>query len=191
MNKSVKTIIIISVIILLVIALFVVVLKLNAKPKTNLEPINSNDDLLALVDKLYEGQENLFSSLQSQVVDISDDSSVKYYTGLNSGDNFEYMVASEPLMSSQAYSLVLAKVKDGVDVDAVAKEMFDNVDTVKWICVSAEKLYVTSSGNVICLIMTNEEMATPIFEKFKSLAGNLNELYEKTEEEQDFSTEVY
>ena len=58
--------------------------------------------------------------------------------------------------------------------------MSEKIDTRKWICVSAEKLYATSSGDVVFLIMTNEEMATPIYEKFKTLAGNVNEVYEKT-----------
>ncbi|MGN1301281.1 MAG: hypothetical protein ACI4U9_01980, partial [Clostridia bacterium] len=51
-----------------------------------------------------------------------------------------------------------------------------------WICVSAEKLYATSSGDIVLLVMSSEDMAKPIYEKFKTLAGNVNEVYEKTEE---------
>ena len=50
------------------------------------------------------------------------------------------------MMSSQAYSLVLVKVKDGVDANNIAKTMSEKIDTRKWICVSAEKLYATSSN---------------------------------------------
>lgn len=191
MNKTVKTILIVLVVVAIVVAVAFAVLKVNSKSKTNLNPVNSNEDLLALVDKIYEGQDNLFSSIENKAVDVADNDWVKYYTGLENGTNFEYMVASEPMINAQAYSLVLAKVKDGVDANSVAKEMSEKVDTRKWICVSAEKLYVTSSGNIVFLVMSEEDMAKPIFEKFKTLAGNVNEVYEKTEEEIELPPDMY
>ena len=188
MNKTVKIILIAIVVVALVI---IAVLIFNKKPKTNLEPITSGDDLVALVDKIYEGQGELYSSLMTQEIDVTDNDNVPYYTGLENGENLEYLVVSEPMMMSQAYSLILAKVKDGVDANVVAKEMSDNIDTRKWICVTAEQLYATSSGDVVFLIMTNEEMATPIYEKFKTLAGNVTEVYEKTEEEIQLPEDMY
>ena len=56
---------------------------------------------------------------------------VKAFTGLDSAENLEYVVYSEPMMSSIAYSLVLVKVKDGANVDSIAKAMNDNVDARK------------------------------------------------------------
>lgn len=188
MNKTVKTVLITIVVVALVVTALLV---FNKKPKTNLEPVTSGDDLVALVDKIYEGQGELYSSLMTQELDLSDNDLVSYNTGLSTGENLEFIVISEPMMMSQAYSLILAKVKDGVDANTVAKEMSEKIDTRKWICVSAEKLYATSSGDVVFLIMTNEEMATPIYEKFKTLAGNVNEVYEKTEEEAELPEDMY
>ena len=94
-------------------------------------------------------------------------------------------------MSSQAYSLVIAKVQSGIDADKVAKEMSEKVDTRKWICVEAEKLYATSSGDIVFLVMTNEGTAKPIFERFKTLAGNVNEVYEKNAAEIELPPEMY
>ena len=128
---------------------------------------------------------------QSQILDITNNDSVKYITGLENGTNFEYVVVSEPLMSSQAYSLVLAKVKSGINADEIAKQMSENIDTRKWICVEAEKLYATSSGDIVFLVMSNEGIAKPIYERFKSLAGNINQVYEKTAEEIDLPPEMY
>ena len=76
----------------------------------------------------------------------------------------------------------MAKVKAGVDANAIAKEMSEKVNTAKWICVLADKLYATSSGDIVFLVMSSEDMAKPIYEKFKTLAGNVNEVYEKSEE---------
>lgn len=188
MNKTVKTILIVLVVVALVVA---AVLMVNKKPKTNLEEVTSGDDLVALVDKIYEGQGELYSSLMTEELKVTDNDGVSYNTGLTTGEKLEYLVVSQPMNTSQAYSLVLAKVKDGVDANAVAKEMSEKIDTRKWICVSAEKLYATSSGDVVFLIMTNEEMATPIYEKFKTLAGNVNEVYEKTEEPAELPEDMY
>ena len=48
---------------------------------------------------------------------------------------------------------------------------------------SAEKVYTTSSGDVICLVMASQDMAKPIYEKFKLLAGNVGQEFEKSEQE--------
>lgn len=183
MNKSTKIIIgIISVIV--VLAIIITIALMNSKPQTKLEKINNAEDLASLINKVYEGQkEEMLSSLQTQIIDVSDDTMVKSFTGLDSGKELEYLVVSEPMMSSQAYSFVLATVKDGVNANEIAETIKNNVDNRKWICVSAEKVYTTSSKNVICLVMSSEEMAKPVYEKFKALAGNVGQEFEKTEEE--------
>ena len=76
------------------------------------------------------------------------------------------------------------EVKDGVDANSIAKEMLDKVNPIKWICVGAEKVYATSSGDVVCLVMASEEWAKPIYESFKSLAGTIGQEYERQGEPQ-------
>lgn len=181
MKKQTKIIVaILAVVVVAVIAC--VIFFMNKGSKTKLEPVNSAEDLSALINKVYEGLENPLRSLNTTIIDVADNNSVKYVTGLENGNDLEFVAVSEPMMSSQAYSFILVKVKDGVDANSVAKSMSEQVDTRKWICVSAEKLYATSSGDVVCLVMSSEELAKPVYEKFKSLAGNVNKEYEKTEE---------
>lgn len=164
---------------LVIVAVIVVVMVLNQK-STNLPAINSAEDLSALVDKVYEGQENMLASLMTQTIDVADKDYVNMITGLENGDDLQYVVASEPMMTSQAYSFVLVKVKDGVSADAIAKEMSEKVNASKWICVTAEKIYATSSGDIACLVMASEELAKPVYDSFKTLAGNVGQEYEKT-----------
>lgn len=165
-----------------IIAVIVVLVVVNQKPKTNLEPITSAEDLSELISKVYEGQETeLLQSLFTQEIDVNDADLVNMVTGLENGNNLEFLVTSEPMMTSQAYSFVLAKVKDGVDANDVAKEMSEKVNPARWICVTAEKIYATNSGDVVCLVMASEEMGKPVYEKFKSLAGYVGEEYEKTQ----------
>lgn len=192
MNKTVKAIVIIAVVIAIILGVYIVISSVNKKPKTNLEPVKSGEDLIGLVDKIYsEMSEEELPMLQSQLLDLTNNDTIKYITGLDNRTNFEYVVVSEPLMSSQAYSLVLAKVQSGIDANKVAKEMSEKVDTRKWICVEAEKLYATSSGDIVFLVMSNENIAKPIYERFKTLAGNINEVYEKTATEIELPPEIY
>lgn len=181
------------IIIIAVVGLIVLVLggflgyNLAANPKkgenTSNLSINSVEDLSALVDQIYTGVSIEMPTVMTQALDMADAETVKYFTGLENIDNVEYVVASEPMMSSQAYSLVLVKAKDGADVDAMAKAMNENIDERKWICVTAEKIYTAASGNVVCLVMTNAETAQPVFESFKTLAGSVGQVYERTAEE--------
>ena len=189
MNKTTK--IVVAVVAIVAVVAVAVVLLINSKPKTNLAPIKSTEDLSALVDKIYDGLEIQMPMVQTQEVDVTDNDMLQYVTGLENANDLEYVVASEPMMSSQAYSLVLAKVKDGANANEVAKKMNENVNAAKWICVSAERIYTTSSGNVICLVMSREDVAKPIYEKFKTLAGTTGEEYERVEAEPELPTEMY
>ena len=192
MKKSTKIIIAIVVIIAIAASIIVAVI-MNAKPKeekkeSSLGPINSAKELADLVGKIYEGQDNLYPTLETRIIDTGD-SSVQSLTGLENGGALEYLVVSEPMMSSQAYSLVLAKVKDGEDANKIAKEMFDGVNPRKWLCVSAEKIYATSSGDIVFLVMSEEKIAKPVYDKFKEMAVNVGDEYTETVSESLPSTE--
>lgn len=175
-----QTIIILTVVILALVVIFAVVF-MNKGNKTNLKPIESAEDLSALIKELYVGkEETLPPSVNTTIVDVTDANAVKSATGLDNGDNLQFLAVSEPMISSQAYSLVLAKVKDGVDANEVTKAMSEKINPAKWICVSAEKIYATNSGDVVCLVMSSEEWAKPVYESFKTLAGTVGKEYEKT-----------
>ena len=183
MNK--KTIIIVVAVVVVAFVLGVIngYFSAGKEAKASNLSISNADDLTALVDQVYEGVSIEMPGVMTMPVDITDVDAVKSFTGLDSAENIEYAVVSEPMMSSQAYSMVLVKVKDGADVDAMAKAMNENIDERKWICVTAEKIYTTTSGNVICLVMTNAQTAQPVFESFKTIAGSVGKVYERTAEE--------
>ena len=69
--------------------------------------------------------------------------------------------------------------------------MNEKIDMRKWICVSAEKVYTTSSGNVVCLVMTRADLATTIYNKFKTLAGGVGQEFERTEEQAELPADMY
>lgn len=188
-----KKLVIVGVIVL-VIAVIIAAVAIMPKPeekqnadeaKSKLGTIESSEDLSGIVDKIYEGVDNdkMPGSLQTQEIDVTDAELVAFMTGLENGDDLEYLVVSEPMMSSQAYSLLIAKVKDGVDASKVAEEMCENVDIRKWLCVTAEQVYATNCDDVVFLVMTNKETADTIYNEFKEVAGKVGEMHTREEEE--------
>ena len=157
----------------------------------SLPEIATAEDLSALVDSIYEGYEEQLPALQTQVIDTADSDMVKYVTGLDNANDVDFVVASEPLMTSQAYSLVLVKVRQGVDANEIAKTMKEKINNRKWICVSAEAVYSTSCKDIVFLVMTNKETAGKMLERFKNLAGKTETEYEKIEEEIELPEDMY
>lgn len=101
--------------------------------------------------------------------------SITYYTGLADGSKVAEVAISEPMMG-QAYSLVLVKVAEGADAAEVAKEMFDNIDQRKWICVEADTKTAACTEDVAFLFMVNSDFAEQVttesmLEAFKAAVG--------------------
>ena len=183
-NKNIIIIVIVALIILITLGIIFISQKATNKTgSTNLNPIEKQEDLSTLIDEIYKGKEDVLPKLQTQFIEPTDTESVKGATGLDNGNDLQYIAISEPMMSSQAYSLVLVKVKDGVDANNIAKTMSEKNRYKKMdMCFSRKKLYATSSNDIVCLVMASEEWAKPVYEGFKALAGTVQEEYTKTEE---------
>ena len=138
-----------------------------------------------MINTVYSKLGDQLPSLETSTISSSDINQVKTYTGLQSTDNIEKIVVSEPLMSAQAYLLATVKVKDGADIEKMKQEMLNNLDMRKWICVSAEKLYITNHENTIFMIMSSAEWADPVYNAFKEYVDNkIGKELTKTEEEE-------
>ena len=129
-----------------------------------------------IIAKIYENHQALKLKVMTTELDLSDADSVSYMTGLQSGDKLSAAWVSEPMISSQAYSLVVARVKNAADAAQVAKEMFDQVDTAKWICVNADTKTAAYCGDVVMLFMVDSQFAESattdsMLEAFKTVCG--------------------
>ena len=179
-RKGAIAFVILSIVLVIAIIVGAVYAIYRNQPKTYTQIVSSTDDMQNMINTIYEGVEaELPPTLNTQVVDISNVDILKSYTGLSSNENIDAVVVSEPMIGSQAYSLILVKVKDGQDANAIAKEMSENIDTRKWICVEAEKLYATSQDNLAVLIMASDEWATPVYNKLKEMLPSHSEEYTK------------
>lgn len=180
MKKTIIIVVSILVVIALVVGGGILLLNKEEKPVVSMA---TSEDLENIINSIYEKANVELPMLMTNVVDISDEMTLTSFTGLKSKDNIEQVVVSEPMMTSQAYSLVLVKVAEGGDVQAIKKEMVDNIDTRKWICVTADKLYATNHTNLICLVMSREELAKPIYNAFKDVVeGKVGTELERTTE---------
>ena len=91
---------------------------------------------------------------------------IEYYIGTKEIE-YEEIFVSEPLIGSIAHSVVLVRMKDGADINAAKTKIKDTVNPRKWICVGGEPedVIVKSKGNLIILIMVEDEKARKKIEK--------------------------
>ena len=164
-----KNIFIIGLILLAVISFIIFILVSGSGKKGNVEtPKNVND----IINTINKNNKNVLPELETLKVDIKNIDEVTSYTGLKTNDGIESIVVSEPLITSQAYSVAIVKVKDNADVEKIKQEMLDNIDMRRWICVSAEQLYITNSGNVIFSVMADKDVAKAVYNDFKKYVNN-------------------
>ena len=150
--------------------------------KGNVEtPIDVND----IINTINKNNKNVLPELETLKVDIKNIDEVTSYTGLKTNDGIESIVVSEPLITAQAYSVAIVKVKDNADVEKIKQEMLDNIDMRRWICVSAEQLYITNSGNVIFSVMADKDIAKAVYNDFKKYVNNnIGKELEKSNDEE-------
>ena len=172
-KQTMITIIVIAII--AIIAIVGVVIVKNNNNTTNggtSVKIESKKDMKSMLKSIYSKNKDVLPELETEEIDVSNSDLVTSYTGIQSTGNVESLVVLEPLMSSQAYSAVALKVKSNANIETVKEEILNNVDMRKWICVSAEKLYVTNYNNIIFFVMSDEDWATATYNSFKEYVGN-------------------
>ncbi len=81
-------------------------------------------------------------------------------------------LVSDAMIGSQAHSVVLIKLQEGADVEAIAKEIYEkhtDGSRSKWVCVEPEKVEVVNKGNIILFVQSYEDSAKEIVEKFNEI----------------------
>ena len=164
-----QNIFIIGLILLAVILFIIFILVSGSGNKVNVETPKDINDIINTINK---NNKNVLPELETMKVDIKNIDEVTSYTGLKTNDDIESIVVSVPLITAQAYSVAIVKVKDNADVEKIKQEMLDNIDMRRWICVSAEQLYITNSGNVIFSVMADKDIAKAVYNDFKKYVNN-------------------
>ncbi len=150
-----------------ILMVFVLIFSNSKKTVSSIKDANDMKNMLKTIYKDVD-----LPSLITKKINVKNTNEVVSYTGLTDGDDIEVLVVSEPTMSSQAYLALVIKAKNNVDVEKLKEEIYENIDMNRWICVSADKLYITNNGNIIFLVMASEDYAKPVYEGFKKYVNN-------------------
>ena len=138
-------------------------------------------ELSELLDKMYAIKGPDFD-VETDTVDFDDEYAVSSYTGLTMDDvkKLDAAIVSEPMMGSQAYSLVLVRLKDKADAADIAQKMADGINPRKWVCVEADELTVVSKDNIIMLFMADHELYSmdDAVAAFTEVFGNPDNTYQ-------------
>ena len=164
-----QNIFIIGLILLAVISFIIFVLVSGSGNKGSVETPKDINDIINTINK---NNKDVLPELETMKIDVKNIEEVTSYTGLKTNDGIESIVVSVPLITAQAYSVAVVKVKDNADVEKIKQEMLDNIDMRRWICVSAEQLYITNSGNVIFSVMADKDIAKAVYNDFKKYVNN-------------------
>lgn len=126
----------------------------NAQPAPDAE---LND----MVDEIYKLQPVDLMGMETTAIDLTDESWYNYLAGLTADNvgKVDAAVISESMTGSQAYSLVLARVKDPADAKEIATSMEDNINLRKWVCVAADRARVVTFGDKVLFVMADSELA--------------------------------
>ena len=167
-----QNIFIISLILLAAISFIIFILVSGSGNKVSVEKAKDIKDINDVINTINKNNKDVLPELETMKVDIKNIDEVTSYTGLKTNDDIESIVVSVPLITAQAYSVAIVKVKDNADVEKIKQEMLDNIDMRRWICVSAEQLYITNSGNVIFSVMADKDIAKAVYNDFKKYVNN-------------------
>lgn len=128
-----------------------------------------------IIDKIYE-KKSVELPLETIELDFSDSDMFTAVTGLAGSDKIKDAAYSESMMGSQAYSLVVVRVKKSKDAAAVADEMLSGINPAKWICVEADDVRVAAYDDLVMLMMVSSNFKDTVTAKdmvsaFKKVCG--------------------
>lgn len=124
------------------------------------EVAEPDSELSAMVDSIYEAYPVELMMMQTTAIDLNDEVWLTYNTGLSAEEAalVDAGVKSESMTGSQAYTLVLLRVKDAADAQTVADAMLDKMDPARWVCVMADKMRVATFDDKVLFVMTDSEL---------------------------------
>lgn len=145
------------------------------------DPAAPDAELTALAEELYAAcpVEFMLDTLAMDTVIAQD------FTGLDEATlaKVDAGILSMPMIGSQAYSLVLLRLKDAADLESVGQALLDNAPVGRWVCVAPSAVTVGGSGDLLCAVMADEELADPdaLVDAFFTAAGSSDLLLETDE----------
>ncbi|MBE6984181.1 MAG: hypothetical protein E7434_00950 [Ruminococcaceae bacterium] len=123
--------------------------------------------LTEILDGIYDGYTGELPDLVT--TEITDAETFEFKTFTSYVDGYEAAI-SEPPMTSVAHCVVLVRVPEGADAEAVRADMEQNADPQsKWLCVMPEKIVAVAHNNTIMLVMSTADRTDAVVANFDAL----------------------
>lgn len=156
---SKKIIIAIAIIVLIAVIIGAVFLLKREK--------NVEGTLEEIMTKIYAGISEDELPMMLGNIEVTSDN-IENYVGTSDID-FKEAIASESAVGSIAHSVVLIRLNDASKANETVTKIEENANPGKWICVVADDVIVKSKGDLVILIMSNEELAPRLDANFEGL----------------------
>lgn len=180
MEKNNKKIIISCVVIGFVLLAGIAIALTNSNKTKNNEKLQNVSDIKNMLKTIYNNLGDNIPSLDTDEISTDDTEMVKSLTGLETTDMIDSIVVSQPMMNAQALEVAVIKTRENANINNMMDEIKNNVNMNRWICVSADKLYIASSGDVIFMVMADSDWAKNIYDEFvKYMDNNIDKTEEK------------
>ncbi len=143
-------------------------------PSESEPPVNIDGSLEEILHEIYETatlSESFREFTKNGLITTKiNQGGSEYFFGTDDIE-FKEAIASEPMMTTSAYSLCLMRLNDEESVDKIKETIKNNVNPQKWICVGVkrENVIVDNMGDLVILIMSDNE-ADSLHEAFLKLA---------------------
>lgn len=131
---------------------------------------NVEGTLDEIMDKVYVNVPEDERPMGLSKIEVNDEN-IEGFLG-TSDIEYDEILASEPMVSSIAHSVVLIRVKDNADIEGIKTKIKDNINPRKWVCVGVEpdEVIIENKGNLIIVIVVEDEnIRNEIAKEFKGL----------------------
>jgi len=135
--------------------------------------VDLSGDLSLIIEGIYAIAPTPLPVMTMPVM-LEDAFSVSSATGLADATKIKDAVYSESMIGAQGYSVVLVRLNDAADAEAVATAMKDGINQRKWVCVEADDLRVVAVDDLVLLVMIDSQLdikVNTLIEAFGTLCG--------------------
>lgn len=129
-------------------------------------------ELDEIISAVYE-KHPITVSVSTTELDLAtaDADLIAYIASVTSTDKVKEICVSGPMMTPPAYEMVVVRVNDASDAESVAREMLENANPGKWVCVHAEAVRIGVCGDTIMMVMYSAEDADALISAFGEVCG--------------------
>ena len=92
------------------------------------------------------------------ISDVAKDDSFAYMMGLSSAEGIAVGTSCDAMMMTTPYSMVIATLEEGMDIETVRADFVANMNWQKWVCVMPTGALVAQKGNMVLCLMGADAM---------------------------------